>query len=311
MWLIFLLLILGVGIHLLARNKVKEMNATPDKFPYERISVEPKGEDTFVTTADGTRLRTVKSGSGQPVLFVHGYGAGLVEWNVIWDELVAKGYQCISFDLRGHNNSTIGSDGIGSKPMAQDIQTLIDHFKLKDVILVGHSTGGFLSIVYQLNHTEHAKQHLKGLVLMASTAGDILKENAQNSIQIPLIKSGFMTIIAKSPTYGMLFGSTILGDVKYPAMARVFADYFARQNHIPLIPILSALNNESYYSRLNEIAVLTVVLCGEGDKTTPRWHSESMNKNIPNVRLVMIKQAGHMLNWETPDEIVKAIESLK
>ena len=86
------------------------------------------------------------AGQGPPVVFVHGYTAGIAEWNFVWNKLVAKGFRVIAFDQRGHGGSTLGSDGIGSETMADDVAAILRHFDIRDGVLVGHSMGGFVTI---------------------------------------------------------------------------------------------------------------------------------------------------------------------
>lgn len=75
--------------------------------------------------------------------------------------LVKAGYRVIVFDQRGHGQSTIGSSGVGSRPMAEDYRAIVEHFDVKDAVLVGHSMGGFLAQVFLLTLPEVAKKHLK------------------------------------------------------------------------------------------------------------------------------------------------------
>jgi non-heme chloroperoxidase len=85
---------------------------------------------------------------------------------------------------------------------------------------------------------------------------------------------------------------------------------FGEQRHQPLIPIIRGLADENYYDRLSEIAVPTVVICGERDRSTPRWHSEQLGVRIPDARNVWVEGKGHLLNWEAPESLIAAVRSL-
>lgn len=312
-------LLLAVGaaaaaVHLFAKSAAGKIKNRPERYNIEALRREPQGDTHFISCEDGTILRALTAGDGpQTVVFAHGYGITLVEWNLIWNALLQKGgYRLIAFDLRGHGKSaTIGYAGIGSAQMAGDYKTVLEYFDVRDAILVGHSTGGFLAIAFMVNHPQVARQRLRGAVLMASLAGQATKDNPQNQIQIPLIQSGIMDMVAGSEVYGLLFGASVYGDEPTFAPVEVFRETFVRQNHQALIPILHDLSNDDYYVRLSEIEVPCVVVCGEKDATTPRWHSEAMGENIPNARSVWVPRCGHMLNWEAPEVIVETIESLK
>jgi non-heme chloroperoxidase len=292
-----------------AARKARQIQSLPDPVPYELLVREPEGDDTTIEQPDGTRIFARSTGSGPTVVLAHGYGASMLEWNLIWDALRAHGCRLIAFDQRGHGRSTIGSDGLGSAQMASDYDAVLRHFEVRDAVLAGHSMGGFLSIRALLDRPEVATR-LRGLVLFASTAGDILVGSPQNRLQIPLIRLGIMTAVSRSPIYSWLFGASLCGDSPSPAAIRLFNEMFLAQRHDMLIPIIEALAKESYYARLGEIAVPTVVICGEKDQTTPRWHSEQLGQRIRNARNVWVPGKGHLLNWEAPESLVEVVKSL-
>src|SRR5215471_18249466 len=127
---------LGWGV---ARAATVRIRRNPDPFPRERLLAEPNGEQVLIDRSDGTVLRALVAGQGPPVVLVHGYTARILEWNFVWDALQAKGFRVIAFDQRGHGGSTLGSDGIGSGPMAADLAAVLRHFDVHDGVLVGHS----------------------------------------------------------------------------------------------------------------------------------------------------------------------------
>ncbi len=94
-------------------------------------------------------------------------------------------------------------------------------------------------------------------------------------------------------------------------MIWVFVEFFNQHldEHGPLLPIVRAFSREDRYPRLGEIAVPTVVMVGSADRTTPPSHSRRLAEGIPGARLVKVPDAGHLLNWEAADELIKVIES--
>jgi non-heme chloroperoxidase len=97
-----------------------------------------------------------------------------------------------------------------------------------------------------------------------------------------------------------------------PAIVSVFVETFKEhlERHGPLTPIVRAFSREDRYPRLGEIALPTVVMVGSADRTTPPNHSRRLADGIRGARLVTIPDAGHLLNWEAPHDLVKVIESL-
>jgi non-heme chloroperoxidase len=293
-----------------ARALVARIERNPDPFPRERLLAEPEGQEVLITRPDGTVLRALVAGQGPPIVFVHGYTAAIAEWNFVWDKLAAKGFRVIAFDQRGHGGSTLGSDGIGSEPMAADVAAVLRHFDIRDGVLVGHSMGGFVTIRAMIDHPDLA-QRLRGLVLFATWAGRVLDGAPQNRVQIPLMQSGIMKGLLRSRTVAVLLGAAQCGARPSPAMISVFIEGFNQHldDHGPLVPIVRAFSREDRYPRLGEIAAPTVVMVGSADRTTPPSHSRRLASGIPGARLVTVPDAGHLLNWEGADELVEVIES--
>jgi non-heme chloroperoxidase len=293
-----------------ARALVAWIKQNPDPFSRERLIAAPEGEETLIRRPDGTVLRALAAGQGPPVVFVHGYTATIIEWNVVWDELVARGFRVIAFDQRGHGRSTLGSGGVGSAAMAADVAAVLEHYDVRDGVLVGHSMGGFVTIRALLDYPELA-QRLRGLVLCATWAGRILQGAPQNRLQIPLMERGILQRLLRSQTFAVLFMAAQCGSRPSPAMVSVFLEVFTQHldEHGPLIPIVRAFSHEDRYPRLPEIAVPTVVMVGSTDRTTPISHSRRLAAGIPGARLVTVPAAGHLLNWEGADELVKVVES--
>lgn len=316
MILLFVLLLLAViafVAHQAAKGQVAKLRQNPDPFPLTQLDEEMPGDSAMVERADGTVIHTRSVGndnSGGTVILSHGYGYEMKEWNVIARKLLDLNYRVIALDLRGHGKSTIGRDGMTSKAMAADYKAVIEHYDVKDAILVGHSTGVFLTTVFMLDHPDVVAKHLKAAVLMAGLCGDALKGSPQNRVQIPLIQYGIIESVARSNVYGWLFGASLCGEKPSPAIIQAFLKTFLKQPHKKLFGILRALADENHYPRLHEIKIPCVVICGEEDKTTPRWHSETMGKNIPNARNVWVPQKGHLLNWEAPEVLIEAVQSL-
>jgi non-heme chloroperoxidase len=95
-----------------------------------------------ITTKDGTQIYYKDWGSGQPIVFSHGWPLTADAWEDQMIFLGAQGYRCIAHDRRGHGRSSQSWDGNEMDTYADDLAELVDALDLKDAIHVGHSTGG-------------------------------------------------------------------------------------------------------------------------------------------------------------------------
>ena len=107
-----------------------------------------------ITTADGTEIFYKDWGSGQPVVFSHGWPLSADDWDTQMLFFLRHGYRVIAHDRRGHGRSTQTSGGHDMDHYADDLAVLTAHLDLRDAVHVGHSTGGGEVARYLARHGE-------------------------------------------------------------------------------------------------------------------------------------------------------------
>src|ERR1035437_1543016 len=95
-----------------------------------------------ITTKDGTQIYYKDWGTGQPVLFSHGWPLSADAWESQMVFLASNGYRCIAHYRRGHGRSSQPWNGNDMDTYADDLSELIETLRLTGATLVGHSAGG-------------------------------------------------------------------------------------------------------------------------------------------------------------------------
>src|SRR5277367_6502093 len=95
-----------------------------------------------ITTADGVNIFYKDWGSGQPIVFHHGWPLTADDWDAQMTYFVLRGYRVIAHDRRGHGRSTQTAAGNDMDTYASDMAQLANHLDLRDAVHIGHSTGG-------------------------------------------------------------------------------------------------------------------------------------------------------------------------
>ncbi len=95
-----------------------------------------------ITTKDGVEIFYKDWGTGQPIVFSHGWPLSADDWDAQMLFFLGKGYRVIAHDRRGHGRSTQIGDGHDMDHYADDLAAVTAHLDLKNAIHVGHSTGG-------------------------------------------------------------------------------------------------------------------------------------------------------------------------
>src|SRR5664279_3882523 len=122
-----------------------------------RFGVTPRPSEAgmgTITTTDGTEIFYKDWGTGQPIVFSHGWPLSGDDWDTQMLFFLKHGYRVIAHDRRGHGRSTQTSDGHDMDHYADDLAALTAHLVLSGAVHVGHSTGGGEVVHYLGRHGE-------------------------------------------------------------------------------------------------------------------------------------------------------------
>lgn len=260
------------------------------------VSVEP-GVNIFVNDINPQGNKTL--------LFIHGWPLNNSMFEYQYTELANYGYRCIGIDIRGFGKSDKPISNYSYDRIADDIRIVIEFLKLKDVILVGHSVGGAISIRYMSRHDGFG---ISKLILLGAAAPTFVKQ------------------------YDFPYGSTrqdiekIMQDTynDRPKMLQGFTDIFFNQyitepfSHWILnlgleaagystIALMNSLGSENLFYDLEKVNVPTLICQGVHDKICPIQFGKTLSEKIRDSKLLLFENSGHALFWEEKDKLNKEI----
>lgn len=127
---------------------------------------------SFITTADGVRLKLRDWGEGRPVVLIHGWPLSGDSWDCQALPLVEAGYRVIAYDRRGHGHSDQPWNGYDYDTLADDLAAVIEGLDLKDAAIFGFSMGGGEVVRYM---SRHEGRRVVKAGLIASIAPGLIK----------------------------------------------------------------------------------------------------------------------------------------
>jgi len=170
----------GVGIAA-AAAAVTSAPAAVTKHAAKPAMATSRMADGYVTTADGTKIYYKDWGSGQPIVFSHGWPLSADDWDPQMMFFLQNGYRVIAHDRRGHGRSTQTDTGNDMDHYAADLAALTAHLDLHNAIHVGHSTGGGEVVHYVARHQERVAK-----AAIISAVPPVMVKSASNPEGIPL-----------------------------------------------------------------------------------------------------------------------------
>ncbi|ORB30293.1 alpha/beta fold hydrolase [Mycolicibacterium parafortuitum] len=163
-----------------------------------------------IITKDGVEIFYKDWGSGQPIVFSHGWPLSSDDWDAQLMFFLAQGYRVVAPDRRGHGRSSQVADGHDMDHYADDLAAVVEHLDLRDAVHIGHSTGGGEVVRYLARHGESrvAKAVLIAAVppLMVQTESNPggLPKSVFDGFQesVATNRAGFFRELPEGPFYG-------------------------------------------------------------------------------------------------------------
>ncbi len=230
---------------------------------------------------------------GQRVIYVHGTGCNTKVWENHMEAL-SESHTPVAIDLPGHGQSE-GCGFRGAADYSNFVIKLAEFLEWDRFVVAGHSLGGAIALTTAVYHSDM----INGLLLIDTGARlrvhpDILKtalEAAQTGMPMP---------IDPALTYARSTPQSVIDDIQAKTSDTdlwvTYGDWICDDSF-------------DFLARLKNIDVPALAICGEEDRLTPPKYHQFFQKNMPRCQLAVIKNAGHWVYVEQPEEFTRVVKA--
>jgi non-heme chloroperoxidase len=261
-----------------------------------------------ITTKDGTQIYYKDWGTGQPVVFSHGWPLSSDSWEAQMVFLASTGYRCIAHDRRGHGRSSQPWGGNDMDTYADDLSELIEELDLKGAVLIGFSAGGGEVARYI---GRHGTKRVAKAALIAAVPPLMLK-TAANPGGLPIkafdeIRLG--CIADRSQFYKDLAGGPFFGANRPGAkVSQGMIDWFWLQGmqagHRNTLECIKAFSETDFTEDLKKFDMPTLIVHGDDDQIVPIGAAAlCSSKLVKNATLKIYSGAPHGLAHTHKDQL--------
>ncbi len=274
----------------------------------------PLAESVFVQV-DGADLHFVIKGTGRPVVFIHGNPGSCQDWSRLYGPVSSR-YRMLAFDRPGHGHSQRPNH----RDLTVDLQAVMLHEALNKLsierpLLVGHSWGAALALVYALQFGEEvagavlvapaAYESDDGVSFLSKLPGWPIIGDAMNFLFTPLLGAWVVrTDLAKafSPD-----------PVPKKYLRHVLSEW-TRPKKVKWYSIDDALLNQTLPKLTPGYADLHIpvsIITGDADQIVPvDENAHRLYQALPNSQIKILERTGHQIPFTQPEAVLEAIDSV-
>jgi epoxide hydrolase 4 len=267
------------------------------------------GEDGYADS-DGVKIHYVTMGKGPLVVLIHGFPDFWYTWRKQMPEL-AKNYQVVAVDMRGYNKSDqpTGVENYALPKLVADIDAVVDHFKAKRAVIVGHDWGGIVAWNYAMNHPDKTD---KLIILNLPHPKGLARELAHNPEQQK--NSQYARNFQKTDAASKVLPAMLTFWVKDPEARKKYLEAFNRSSMEGMLNYYKANYPKEPYEYSEDDPKYPQVQCPvlmfHGLKDTallPGALNDTWKWIDNDLTLVTIPESGHFVQQDAADKVTRCM----
>ncbi|WP_026571053.1 MULTISPECIES: alpha/beta fold hydrolase [Sediminibacillus] len=254
----------------------------------------------------GTELYYQDQGEGQTVVFVHGVMMSSKFFGNQLDYFKQR-YRTITFDLRGHGESSKVPYGHTVANYAKDLKRFMEKLDLNEVILVGWSMGAFVVWDY---FNQFGSDHVKAVTIVDQSPSDYLWDGWEyGAFNFEAIKGVMQAIQEDQHAFNSEFIYGMFKEKPDPDQHRWILEEMMKLPAAIASTIVFNQTAVDYRETLSNVTVPTLICFGRDDTFFPVAAGEYIQQRIPDSRLIAFENSSHCLFLEEPDKFNRELDA--
>jgi pimeloyl-ACP methyl ester carboxylesterase len=268
------------------------------------MDVDWREHQSWVQVA-GAPVNVIDVGEGDPLVFIHGLSGAWVNWleNI---PHFARDHRVIAMDLPGFGHSPMPADKISISGYGRIVDELLDSLGIDRAVIVGNSMGGFIGAEIAISFSTRVEK-----LVLVSAAGLTIEHQRNEPVlrvlerldNFLIFTGGWAATRSQQLSCRPRMRRQIMSLVAHHAdrlPAPLIAEQIAGSGKPGFVPALDALTDYPIRERLGDVDCPVLVVWGEEDRLVPVRDAHEFGRLIPNARVVVWPETGHVAMLERP-----------